>query len=71
MSNTRTSYDYSVVVCGSCDGKGYTTRDVLTDYHRREYDTEMHKCCRCEGSGRLECKVTTETWPLVPREVQA
>lgn len=71
MNKTNTTYEYFIKVCPTCGGKGFTTRDVLTDYHRREYDTEFHQCVRCEGSGRLECRVPTETWPHVPREAAA
>lgn len=39
-------------VCDICKGLGHTTREELSDYHRREY-VDIHELCkRCGGEGR-------------------
>ena len=68
MSKTRTAFHHYIIVCDACGGKGAQTRQELVDYRRREYEVEVFTCLVCNGSGRLECKVTTETWPYVPKE---
>lgn len=42
-----------VISCETCKGTGYTSREELTDYHRREYDVFTDKCHKCKGDGRL------------------
>ena len=50
-----------IILCTSCNGKGTLTRDVLTDYHKREYVTHVTDCMNCNGTGRLK-KITTVTY---------
>jgi DnaJ-class molecular chaperone len=59
----------SIIICGTCDGRGFTERDELVDYHRREYDTIRTKCRNCGGSGRMKKVVRTEVTAFVPEEV--
>ena len=69
MSKSRTAFRHDIIVCDACGGKGMQTRQEVVDYRRREYEVEVFTCLVCNGSGRLERKVTTETWPYVPKEV--
>ncbi len=65
MTSPRLSYGYALEVCDLCKGHGYLSRDVLTDYHRGEYDEERTPCHGCETTGRVNVKVTTERTPYV------
>jgi hypothetical protein len=53
-----------IVICTSCKGTGKIFTDVLVDYHKREYDTIVEKCERCNGSGRLQ-KITTVVYEVL------
>ena len=59
----------SIIICGTCEGTGYTEKHEMTDYHRREYDIIKTKCRTCGGSGRLRKVVRTEVTAFVPEEV--
>lgn len=48
-----------VIICYECDGKGFITKSVLTDYHKGEYDSFDHFCKKCKGSGRIIKTTTT------------
>lgn len=39
--------------CDRCQGTGRTSREELTDYHKREYDTFHEDCKNCNGQGRV------------------
>lgn len=39
--------------CLVCSGTGRTSRNELTDYHKREYDTFHEDCHKCAGQGRI------------------
>lgn len=39
--------------CPACSGTGRTSRNELTDYHKREYDTFHEDCHKCAGQGRI------------------
>lgn len=39
--------------CIRCSGTGRTSREELTDYHKREYDTFYDDCDICSGEGRV------------------
>lgn len=67
LHNTTT-----VVICHPCEGSGFYYTEVLTDYHRGEYDTTQHVCHKCEGSGRLTetVKVTYEAYKQPKRWVE-
>ena len=47
-----------VVLCKSCDGRGYVWGSEMTDYHKREYDTFKVSCKPCGGTGRMIKKTT-------------
>lgn len=59
----------SIIICGTCDGRGYTERHEMTNYHKGEYDIIKTKCRLCGGSGRLRKTVLTEVQAFVPEEV--
>ena len=48
-----------IILCKSCEGKGYIWGSEMTDYHKREYDTFKIDCKRCDSMGRLIKKTTT------------
>lgn len=52
--------DREIILCYTCKGKGFTVKETLTDFHRREYDYENVKCRDCDGSGRLIKTITTK-----------
>lgn len=58
----------SIIICGTCEGTGYTERHEMTNHHKGEYDTIKTKCRLCGGSGRLRKVVTTEVTAFVPEE---
>ena len=49
----RCNDTYEVAVCKTCEGLGYTFREELVDYHKRDYATFRDKCSRCLGDGRV------------------
>lgn len=53
-----------IILCFKCHGKGYTTRDNLIDYHKREYDVEIIPCKMCDNKGRLNKYTKTIYSPL-------
>lgn len=55
IDRVELKYDdtYEVEVCDLCEGLGYTFREELTDYHKRDYSTFRDLCKRCEGDGRV------------------
>jgi len=42
-----------VLSCSHCSGTGWTSREELTDYHKREYSTFNDQCKFCKGDGRI------------------
>jgi DnaJ-class molecular chaperone len=54
-----------VILCTTCNGKGVTTYDETTDYHKRESITHVIECKRCNGSGRLKKKTVITFEPFV------
>ncbi len=57
-----------IVTCGECEGHGFIDKDILIDYHKRNYATEYHKCKECDGSGllRIETMTTIKTYKYDP-----
>lgn len=53
--------DVEVILCLNCKGAGVTQYDEMTNYHKREYNTHVVDCKRCNGTGRLK-KITTVTY---------
>lgn len=49
-----------IILCSSCEGRGYQIRHDVTDYHRNEYDVVNTKCRNCDGMGRLWETTTKE-----------
>ena len=43
----------TVVLCERCKGYGFTEKEELSDYHKREYSTYRTTCDHCEGDGRM------------------
>ncbi len=56
----------SIIICDNCRGTGIISRDKLTNYYKREYDTHHDKCWKCDGSGRLWQVTTVEYAPYKP-----
>jgi hypothetical protein len=50
-----------VILCVACKGNGHIYTDVLTCYHKREYDTHISECKNCKGTGRI-LKTTVVTY---------
>lgn len=50
-----------VILCTACKGNGHIYTDVMTDYHKREYETYKTECKNCKGTGRL-LKTTVVTY---------
>lgn len=42
-----------IVICNSCSGTGFSTREELVDYHKGDYESFTEKCERCAGDGRM------------------
>lgn len=42
-----------IVICNSCSGTGFCTREELVNYHRNDYEYFTDKCERCKGDGRM------------------
>ena len=55
----------TVGLCHMCEGRGYLVKEVLTSYHRGEYDDTLHECTACETLG-LVTAVTKEV-VVVPK----
>jgi DnaJ-class molecular chaperone len=60
----RTTYEYQIVICNHCEGRGYQTRHEITNYHKGEYDVISEECPHCNGKGRLRKEVTIVYKPL-------
>ncbi len=45
--------EHKVILCARCKGFGFTEKEELVDYHKRDYATIRSKCSSCEGDGRL------------------
>lgn len=58
----------TLVFCKNCGGEGCTTREELTDYHRRDYMTIIKPCKVCGETGRLRQIVFTVHEPFVPHK---
>ena len=54
-----------ILLCSDCEGKGQIFWDVLTDYHKGEYDTRSKTCPHCEGSGSVE-EITYSSVKVTP-----
>jgi DnaJ-class molecular chaperone len=59
-----------VMLCSSCEGKGYIWGSDLIDYHKREYEAYKVTCKPCGGSGRM-VKKTTITYEKFVDEVRS
>ncbi|WP_174020382.1 hypothetical protein G6L89_007155 [Agrobacterium fabrum] len=59
----------SIIICCTCEGRGYTERHETTNYHRGDYDIIKTKCRNCGGSGRMTKTVLTEVAAYAPEEV--
>jgi len=57
FTKDNTMKEVEIVLCPDCKGKGEIHTDILIDYHKRDYDTKVETCKRCNGSGRLR-KIT-------------
>lgn len=57
---TNSLSEITIILCGKCDGKGHTTHEELVNQHKRDYVTRTVHCKKCEGSGRLLQRITTE-----------
>jgi hypothetical protein len=44
---------HTVILCDKCNGYGFSEKEELTDYHKREYTTYRSSCSKCEGDGRM------------------
>lgn len=42
-----------IISCETCKGVGFTEKDELSCYHKREYTTIHNACYQCKGDGRL------------------
>ena len=51
-----------IIICDYCEGTGYIQFDVGT--HKSEYVTKI--CETCNGSGRLNKKVSVTFDPFIP-----
>lgn len=60
---------HEIVVCKKCEGRGYVIEEILTNYHRGEYDYKYHPCPRCKSSGRMNKVTTEEETPYVSEVV--
>lgn len=60
---------FEIVICPSCNGRGYKTYEECVDYHKREYETIKTVCDICDGSGRLNKIVRTTFEKLKPYEI--
>jgi hypothetical protein len=43
----------SLKSCDRCIGTGRTSREELSDYHKREYNIYHEECKNCAGEGRV------------------
>jgi hypothetical protein len=50
-----------IIICTRCEGLGYRTERITTDYHRGEYAVVKHACRPCDSRGRL-MQTTTVTY---------
>lgn len=58
----------AVIACPNCKGRGFTSKEEMTDYHRNDYDMFHYKCACCDGEGRVvETKKTYRFEPLYHR----
>jgi hypothetical protein len=57
-----------VMLCSSCEGRGYIWGSDMIDYHKREYEAYKVTCKPCGGSGRM-VKKTTITYEKFVDEV--
>lgn len=54
--------------CERCNGLGKTSREELTDYHKREYDTFWDVCSKCKGHGRYIKHIVEINIKIDPQE---
>ncbi|CAB4140877.1 hypothetical protein UFOVP395_212 [uncultured Caudovirales phage] len=59
-----------VMLCSSCEGRGYIWGSDMIDYHKREYEAYKVTCKPCGGSGRM-VKKTTITYEKFVDEVRS
>lgn len=57
-----------VVLCSSCEGRGYIIATNLIDYHKGESESYKIPCKTCDGTGRM-IKKTTITYEKFVNEV--
>jgi len=59
-----------VVICSSCEGRGYIVGTNLVDYHKGEFESFRTPCRTCDGTGRM-LKKTTITYEKFVNEVRS
>ena len=52
-----------MMLCNSCNGKGFNIYSELVDYHNRIYEDDKQSCSKCNGTGRLIKIVTVQYVP--------
>lgn len=68
-SNTYGFYEkYVPENCTECKGLGKTSREELTDYHKRDYSTFWEVCDKCGGEGRYVKHIRSVKIEIKPEE---
>ena len=47
-----------VILCSSCEGRGYIVGSTMLDYHRGEFSATRISCKTCDETGRMIKKTT-------------